>query len=92
MLNLSPPPVTLPANLRLATGVINTTERAVVSINDSISSVNLILTGDGNVGEFTDGEPIATIDESVLDEVQDGRDALTAASETTEESRVQVAE
>lgn len=79
-------------SLSLATGVINNTERAVLNINDSITSVNLVLTGDGNVAEFTDGGAVATIGPDVLVKVQDGRDALTSASTTTEASRVDVAE
>lgn len=72
--------------------MINTTERAVVNINDSINSVNLVLTGDGNVAEFTDGGAVATIDGEVLNGVQEGRDALATASQMTEESRLEVAE
>lgn len=44
------------ANLTTAGMVINGTEISVVNINKSITSVNLIITGDGNVAEFTDGE------------------------------------
>lgn len=36
--------------------MIDGTETSVVNINKSITSVNLIITGDGNVAEFTDGE------------------------------------
>lgn len=72
--------------------MIDTTERAVVHINDSITSVNLVLTGDGNVAEFTDGGAVTTIDSGLLDDVQEGRDALAAATDMTEESRVEVVE
>lgn len=63
-----------------------------MNINDSITSVNLVLTGDGNVAEFTDGGAVATIGPEVLVDIQDGRDALAAASTMTEESRLEVAE
>lgn len=70
--------------------MINTTERAVIHINDSITNVNLVLTGDGNVAEFTDGGAVPTIGPEILDDIQEGRDALAAASEMTEDSQVEV--
>lgn len=36
--------------------MINGTETSVININSSITSVNFLLTGDGNVAEFTNGE------------------------------------
>lgn len=71
--------------------MINGTENAVLNINNSISSVNLVLTGDGNVAEFTDGGALPTIDSSVLDDIDEGRDALESAEELTSESRDEVA-
>lgn len=72
--------------------MIDTTEGAALNINDSISSVNLLLTGDGNVANFTDVGEIATIDAEVLTDIELGREALEAASEMTEESQLEVAE
>lgn len=80
------------ANLGTATGVIDTTERAVININNSITNVNAIITGDGPVAELMDGETITNIDGDVLDDVQDGRDALEQAAELTESSSLEIAE
>ncbi|CAM9938047.1 unnamed protein product, partial [Pylaiella littoralis] len=89
--------VTLPlasvgSDLQTATGVINTTEAAVVNINGSITSVNLILTGDGKVAEVTDGGAIATIPESTSADIQEGRDALAEASRLTGDSAIEVSD
>lgn len=72
--------------------MIDATEGAVLSINDSITNVNLILTGEGRVAEFTDGEAIDTISPNTLAEVEDGRAALIEAGEMTEESTASVEE
>lgn len=72
--------------------MINTTEAAVVNINGSITSVNLILTGDGKVAEVTDGGAIATIPESTSADIQEGRDALAEASRLTGDSAIEVSE
>ena len=80
------------ANLTTAGTVINGTEAAVIHINDSISSVNVLFTGDGNVAEFTDGEALATISPDVLDDVADGKAALSASEDLVADSTVEVAE
>lgn len=64
----------------------------MVNINDSITNVNVIMTGDGNVAEFTDGGAITTISADTLDDVEEGRTALVEASALTEESTASVAE
>ncbi|CAM9874336.1 unnamed protein product, partial [Ectocarpus sp. 13 AM-2016] len=86
------PLLVVSANLGTATGVIDTTERAVININNSITSVNAIITGDGPVAELMDGETITNIDGDVLDDIQDGRDALEQATELTESSSLEIAE
>ncbi|CAM9207574.1 unnamed protein product [Ectocarpus sp. 8 AP-2014] len=86
------PLLVVSANLGTATGVVDTTERAVININNSITSVNAIITGDGPVAELMDGETITNIDDDVLDDVQDGRDALEQATELTESSSLEIAE
>lgn len=80
------------ANLGTATGVVDTTESAVININNSITSINAIITGDGPVAELMDGETINTIDGGVQDDIQDGRDALEEATELTESSSLEIAE
>lgn len=71
--------------------MIDDTENAIFRINDTIESVNLILTGDGTVGELS-GDGVDYIDAALLDDVDEGRAALVSAEEMTADSRVEVAE
>lgn len=80
------------ANLTTAGQVINGTEEAVLHINDSIVSVNLVLTGNGSVAQFIDDGGLDTIDPAMLEDFDEGRDAVTEAKELTTESAEEVAE
>ncbi|CAM9288430.1 unnamed protein product, partial [Hapterophycus canaliculatus] len=86
------PLVWVSSNLLNATGVIDTTERAIININVSINSVNTVLTGDGNVADFTDGGAIDTLSVDILDDIEEGRDALAQAAQLTESSALEVAD
>lgn len=44
------------------------------------------------MAEFTDGEGLSTISADVLDDVADGRAALSASEELVQDSTVEVAE
>lgn len=79
------------ANITTASGVIDSTERAVYRINDSIASVNLILEGDGNVAEFTDGGGVDPIGDDVFEDIAEGSEALTAAADITADAIVEMA-
>lgn len=77
-------------NLTAAGGVINRTETSVLHINDSITNVNLILTGDGNVANITGGEGLATISNDVISDISNGKDALESAGSLTSESTADI--
>ncbi|CAM9568170.1 unnamed protein product, partial [Scytosiphon promiscuus] len=79
------------SKLNTAAGVIDTTETAIININSSITSVNAVLTGDGNVAEFTDGGAIDTLSVDILDDIEEGRSALEQAAELTDNSAIEVA-
>lgn len=72
--------------------MINGTERAVVYINDSIMSVNLVLTGNGSVAEFIDDGGLDTIDSALLKDFDEGREAINDAWELTMESAEAISE
>lgn len=50
-----------------------------------------MLNGNGSAGEFLDDEGVDTIDLSLLEDVDVGRDALEATEQLTADSRVEVA-
>lgn len=63
-----------------------------MNINATIPIINDILTGNGTVAELTDETTLVTLDASILENLDDGKTALEAASNLTRDSITDVLE